>query len=312
MSLEDCDEFIQKKLFRTSGKCAIFARQSEVYLAVKPKSNFRPTASTVAMEDGHNNNAISVRHDIWFQIALRIDPEDVQTFALICKQTAQLVSSRAFWRHLYRRHCLGATSVWNLDLPAHLQLEQVNNCDTRALRSVVIEALFLCHRPLNIRLELGYNLDWLLHRIFVSCWQKQYQCLWIICYKFWNRQNLVHSKEETETEPGEVVNDWEALADDEVERLPPALGNPNEGVVLLIVLCSRFVPTPRPLSYSQNQARYRLRATRELLCTDMRATNLELDFAEEGNLNVSVTVKYACIENYKVLPWWHPDFQRFV
>ncbi|XP_017000990.2 transmembrane protein 183 [Drosophila takahashii] len=306
----DCDEFIQNKLFRTRGKCAIYARQSDVYVAVKQKSSFRATAPTLAMAESNNNNAINMRHDIWFHISMHIDPEDVQTFALICKQTARLVASRSFWRNLYRRHCTGATSGWNLDLPAQLQLGQIRNCDTRALRSLVIEALFHCHRPLKIRLELGYNLDWLVQRIFVSCWQKQYQCLWIMCYKFWNRQLQVANESEMET--SKVVNDWESLAEDEAGQLAPTLGNPNEGVVLLIVLCRHFVPTPNQLSYSQQEARYRLRATRELLCTDMRAKNLELDFAEDGCQNVSVTVKYARIEKYKVLPWWHPDFQRFV
>ncbi|XP_016957626.1 transmembrane protein 183 [Drosophila biarmipes] len=305
----DCDEFIQNKLFRTRGKCAIFARQSDVYVAVKQKSTVRATAPTLAMAES-NNNVISMRHDIWFHISMHIDPEDVQTFALICKQTARLVASRAFWRNLYRRHCTGATSGWNLDLPAQLQLEQIHNCDTRALRALVIEALFHCHRPLKIRLELGYNLDWLVQRIFVSCWQTQYQCLWIMCYKFCNRQP--QGQHESEMDSSEVVNNWESLADDDAGQLVPTLGNSNEGVVLLIVLCRHFVPTPNQLSYSQQEARYRLRATRELLCTDMRAKNLELDFSEDGCQNVSVTVKYARIEKYKVLPWWHPDFQRFV
>ncbi|XP_017040801.1 transmembrane protein 183 [Drosophila ficusphila] len=308
----DCDEFIQNKLFRTRGKCAIYARQSDVYVAVKQKSCFRASASTLAMAEGNNNSltVINMRHDIWFHISMHIDPEDVQTFALICKQTAKLVASRAFWRNLYRRHCTGATSGWNLDLPAQLQLEQIRNCDIRALRSLVIEALFHCHRPLKIRLELGYNLDWLLQRIFLSCWQTQYQCLWIMCYKFWNRQPQVQN--ESDVENNEVVNDWETLADDDVGKLAPTTGNSNEGMVLLIVLCRHFVPTPSQLSYGHQETRYRLRATRELLCTDMRAKNLELDFAEDGCQNVSVTVKYARIEKYKVLPWWHPDFQRFV
>ncbi|KAI8037633.1 transmembrane protein 183 [Drosophila gunungcola] len=306
----DCDEFIQNKLFRTREKCAIYARQSDVCVAVKCKSTFRPTAPTLAMAQSNNNNVVNMRHDIWFHISMHIDPEDVQTFALICKQTAGLVASRAFWRNLYRRYCSGATSGWNLDLPARLQPEQIRNCDTRAHRSLVIEALFRCHRPLKVRLELAYNLDWLVQRTFVSCWQKQYQCLWIMCYKFWNR--LPHVQSESEMDTSEVANDWESLAEDFVEQLPPTLGNPNEGVVLLIVLCRHFVPTPNQLSYSHQQARYRLRATRELLCTDMRAKNLELDFAEDGCQNVSVTVKYSRIEKYKVLPWWHPDFHSFV
>nr|NP_610851.2 fates-shifted [Drosophila melanogaster]AAF58401.2 fates-shifted [Drosophila melanogaster]AOQ14911.1 fsd-PA [synthetic construct] len=306
----DCDEFIKNKLFRSKGKCDIYARQSDVCVAVKQKSTFRATAPTLPMAEGNNNNVISMRYDIWFHISMHIDPEDVQTFALICKQTSRLVASRAFWRNLYRRHCTGATSGWNLNLPAELQLESIRNCKTRALKSLVIAALFHCHRPLKVRLELGYNLDWMLQRIFVSCFQTHYQCLWIMCYKFWNRQS--HEQDETETHTGEVVNDWESLADDDATKLAPTFCNPHEGVVLLVVICRHFVPTSNHLAYGPQQQRYRLRATRELLCTDMRAKNLELDFAEDGCRNVSVTVKHDRIEKYKVLPWWHPDFQRFV
>ncbi|XP_016988893.1 transmembrane protein 183 [Drosophila rhopaloa] len=305
----DCDEFIQNKLYRTKGKCAIYARQSDVYVAVKHKPTLRSTAPTLAMAES-NNNVVSMRHDIWFHISMHIDPEDVQSFALICKQTAGLVASRAFWRNLYRRYCNGATSGWNLNLPAHLQPEQMRNCDTQTLRSLVIQALFRCHRPLKVRLELGYNLDWLVQRTFVTCWLKQFQCLWIMCYKFLNRQPNVHNESEMET--SEVVNDWESLAEDDVGQSHVTLENHNEGVVILVVLCRHFEPTPTQLTYSNQQARYRLRATRELLCTDMRAKNLELDFAEDGCRNVSVTVKYSRIEKYKVLPWWHPDFNSFM
>ncbi|SPP73896.1 transmembrane protein 183 isoform X1 [Drosophila guanche] len=306
----DCNEFIKSKLYRTSGKCAIYARQAELYVQVKPTPTVRVHAPASSMAES-NNNITHIRHDIWFHIAMHIDPEDVQTFALICKQTAILVSSRAFWRNLYKRYCVGETLGWNLVLPAHLQMEQICSCDTKSLRSLVVKALFYCHRPLKVRLEQSYNLDWLLHRTFVTCWQKQYQCLWVICYKFWNKQPGVNV-EEAEAPAGQVVNDWESLADEDEGQLTPDTGNPNEGVVLLVVVCRQFVPTPTLLAYSQQQARYRLRATRELLCTDMRAKNLELDFAEDTSSNATVTVKYPRIAKYKVLPWWHPDFQRFV
>ncbi|XP_017019966.1 transmembrane protein 183 [Drosophila kikkawai] len=314
LDADDCDDFIQNKLFRTRGKCAIYARQSDVFVEVKQKSALRVTAPTLPMaESNKNSNVTNVRHDIWFHIAMRIDPEDVQAFSLICKETARLVASRAFWRNLYRRHCTGVTSGWNLDLPAQLQLEQIRNCDTRALRSLVVEALFHCHRPLKVRLERGYHLDWLLERTFVSCWQKNYQCLWIMCYKFWNRLHNVQVRDESEESKVPVVNNWETLAEDDAGyQLAPAQGNANEGVVLLIVICPQYVPTPTQLSYDQQGARFRLQATRELLSTDMRANNLELDFAEHRSQGVAVTVKYPRIRKYKVLPWWHPDFQKFV
>ncbi|EDW59921.1 transmembrane protein 183A [Drosophila virilis] len=320
---DENDEYIHQKLYRSRGKCAIYARQSEVYVEVKQKSNVYARTPVAAMAGNANNNnsTLDIGHDVWFHIAMHLDPEDVQTFALVCKQTAKLVNSRAFWRNMYKRHCLaGASRSWNLELPAQLQLEQIRNCDTKALRSHVIEALFHCYRPLKMRLELGYSLDWLLNRTFMSCSQKQYQCLWIMCYTLWNQQATA-SRQLDEVghlaqADNDVVNDWEALAegDESTAQIVHSSGNRHEGVVLLIVVCRQFIPLPLQLLYNQQQSRFRLMATRELLCSNMRAKNLELDFVEDNcNSNSpSVTVKYARIEKYKVLPWWHPDFKRFL
>ncbi|KAH8369592.1 hypothetical protein KR093_000233 [Drosophila rubida] len=324
MSLDDENvEYIHQKLYRTRGKCAIYARQSDVYVELKhTKSNSNARTPVAVMAGSANTINIGIEHDVWFHIAMHLDPEDVQTFGLVCTQFARLVNSRVFWRNMYSRYCLnnGSSKTWNLQLPAQLQLEQTRNCDTKTLRSLVTEALFYCYRPLKQRLELGYSLDWLLQRSFVSCSQKKFQCLWIVCYTLSNQpsknvqfRHEEHQKER-ENETTEVVNDWEALADDGASScLNYNYSNRHEGVVLLIVLCRQFMPLPLQLLYNQQQARFRIKATREMLCTDMRAKNLELDFVDDNNSQskLSVTVKYSRIDKYKVLPWWHPDFKRF-
>lgn len=275
------------------------------------------------MAKSSGSNEIYVEHDIWFHVAMQLDPEDVQAFAMVCTQFARLVNSRVFWRNMYKRYCQsGSTKGWNLELPAQLQFEQIRSCDTNTFRSLVTKALFHCYVPLKTRLELGYSLDWLLHRTFVSCSQKKFQCLWIVCYTLRNQQSTlkqsIHENKQIKflEEDTEVVNDWEALADDDdaLERPTFNYDNRHEGVVLLIVLCRQFIPLPLQLLYNQEQSRFRINATREMLCTDMRAKNLELDFVDYHNSSnkLTVTVKYPRIDKYKVLPWWHPDFKRFL
>ncbi|XP_017865314.1 PREDICTED: transmembrane protein 183 [Drosophila arizonae] len=322
MTLDDeSEQYIHQKLYRSRGKCAIYACQSDVYVELKQKSNAYARTTIPAMAENANSFTLDIGHDAWFQIAMHLDPEDVQTFALLCKQTAKLVSSRVFWRNMYKRYCLGSTAKgWNLELPAQLQLEQIRNCDTKTLRAKVIEALYHCYSPLKARLELGYSLDWLLHRTFMSCSQKQYQCLWVICYALRNQQataprGLVEDGGGSAQADNEVVNDWEALAEDaELSASPTDSSYRHEGVVLLIVLCRQFVPLPLQLLYNQQQSLFRLKATREMLCTDMRAKNLELDFIEDNSSSnsLSVTVKYSRIEKYNFFFWWHPDFKRFL
>ncbi|KAH8297478.1 hypothetical protein KR044_012733 [Drosophila immigrans] len=324
MSLDDeSAEYIHQKLYRSRGKCAIYARQSDVYVELKPKSSTIVRTPIAATAGFANTVDIGIEHDVWFHIAMHLDPEDVQRFGLVCTQFARLVNSRVFWRNMYRRYCLnnGSSKSWNLQLPAQLQVEQTRNCDTKTLRFLVTEALFHCYRPLKQRLELGYSLDWLLHRSFVSCSQKKFQCLWIVCYTLNNQQSkYIQFRQgqqplEAANEHNEVVNDWETLADD--DDAPSGLSynyaNRHEGVVLLIVLCRQFMPLPMQLLYNPQQSRFRIKATREMLCTDMRAKNLELDFVDGHNSHskLSVTVKHSRIDKYKVLPWWHPDFKRF-
>lgn len=292
---------------------AIYARLSDVYVEPKPKYNAR---SLIPMAEEATPITFDVHHDIWFQIALRLDPEDVQTFALVCKQFSKLVNSRIFWRNMYKRHCLSgsSTKAWNLELPAQLQLRQIQNFDTKTMRAQVIEAFFHCYRPLRTRLELEYKLDWLLQRTFVTCTQKLFQCFWIISYTLCNQQTsqLPSSALGDQELPTEVVNDWESLADDDDVPARFSSTSRHEGFMLLIVISREFMPLPMQLLYNLQQTRFRLKATREMLSTDMRAQNLELDFVEDKtNSQLSVTVKYSRVK-YKVLPWWHPDFKRFL
>ncbi|ALC41136.1 fsd [Drosophila busckii] len=317
MSSDDENEkYIQQKLYRSRGKCAIYARQSDVYLELKHKPPIcarPPVASGVEIDSTLNSPDIG--HDVWYLISMHIDPEDVQTFALICKGTSKLVNTRAFWRNLYRRHCLQADKQsCNSELPAHLQLKLSDNCDTKAWRALAVAALYYCYKPLKTRLELGYSMDWLLQRTFVACSQRHMQYVWLTSYTFRNNKpGLLVDEEQDE----QVVNSWETLADhtDAALKLTPQQSaSPYEGVILLLIISRQFTPLPLQLAYGQQQSHFRLKATRELLCTDMRAKNLELDFSElnQSYNNLSLTVKYARIETFKVLPWWHPDFKRFL
>ncbi|XP_032591213.1 uncharacterized protein LOC6560207 isoform X2 [Drosophila grimshawi] len=305
---DETEKCIHQKLYRSR---AIFARQSDFRVELKTKSTATSIAAINENAASNNNNGICIGHDIWLHIAMHLDPEDVQAFALVCKQTARLVNSRAFWRNMYKRYCLaGSIKVWNLELPAELQLEAIRNCDAKALRSRVIQSLFHCYRPFSERIELGYKLDWLLQRKFVCCSQREFRRLWFVYYTLSNRARTCGHLAEMAADT-DVVNDWETLAEDDGAPAQ-SYANRHDGVVLLIVVCRQFMPLPFQLLYNQQQSRFRLKATRELLCTDMRTTNLELDFVEDNsssNGQISITVKYSHMENYKVLPWWHPDFK---
>lgn len=127
-----------------------------------------------------------ISNDIWFHLANYIAPEDVKRYALICTQSAYSISSRRFWLYLYRQylHHSKDKNKWILELPDHLQMNQLIGCDVNTLRRRVIKALFFCHTPFTEILKYDYKLDILVGRDYVSSWNFQTQCVSIMCYKF--------------------------------------------------------------------------------------------------------------------------------
>lgn len=271
-----------------------------------------------------------ISNDIWFHLANYIPPEDVQRFASICSQSANSVNSRHFWLHLYRCYCQQSRdkNKWILQLPSHLQMHQLVDCDAHVLRQRVIQALFYCHPPFVERLKVNYKLETLVGRKYLSSWHLMVQCVWIMCYKFrlnipntssTNRTSKI-SQQSLEMDEDIIVNDWETLADDESNNNLSKRNNKrvfqsatssvdnNDGVSLLIICCDHFIPFPSDFLCANSSIR--LKDTRELLSTDMRSTNLEIDLVSLTG-DQKITWKYQRIQKYKVLPWWHPDFRKF-
>ncbi|KAL4622422.1 transmembrane protein 183A [Arapaima gigas] len=84
--------------------------------------------------------------DVWLLLASYIRPEDICTFALICKNAWTVTCTAAFWTRLYRRH-------YSLDaaLPSRLQPESIGRM--RCLRACVIRSLFHMYEPFSSRVS---------------------------------------------------------------------------------------------------------------------------------------------------------------
>ncbi|XP_058976652.1 uncharacterized protein LOC131800395 isoform X1 [Musca domestica] len=334
------EEQLQWKL-RTRGKCQTFLLQSD-YLELKPRARRGKClgAAIEALEEVMRDNESStteysyIGNDIWFHLANYIAPEDVQRFAMICTQSAECLKSRHFWIQLYRKHCQKSKdrNKWILQLPSHLQMHQITQCDINILRQQVIKALFFCHPPFVDRLKDNYKLESLVGKTYQSSWHLTVQCVWIMVYKFrdnaavtikHNAESTKNSSSTNNEQVDTVVNDWESLAENEehternnntkttkaLSTAPSSVDNCN-GLKLLIICCDRFIPFPSDFLCTNSSSTIRLKDTRELLSTDMRSTNLELDFVSLTG-DQRITWKYQHIQKYKVLPWWHPDFSKF-
>ncbi|XP_011190914.2 transmembrane protein 183 [Zeugodacus cucurbitae] len=329
---EDETVVIQEKFIRTKGKCKTHLRPNDIFLELKLKDRTGkcrgagrvelelPSSMERSCNDKPPEVYNTVHGDIWYHISDHIPPEYVQTFALICRQTADLVNTQRFWKKIYKSYCLksDANTNWILTLPEYLQAHNVLNCDMATMRARVVESLFLTYPPLSERIAKGYSLDKLIGHSYVSSWHEQEDCVWIMCYKFRNKNiaEIKGSHDFSEFLANDCeTNDWEALAEGNKLRWKSKYKSSqkhiNEGVSLLVIRCDRFIPFPSQLLYESGGSRVMLLGTRQMLAKDMRGMNLELDFGDSSS-KIITTVKYPKVVSVKAYPWWHPDFRKYM
>lgn len=174
-----------------------------------------------ATEQKHIYNQFS--NDIWYLIAEHIQPETVQCFALICKQTYAITATLKFWRDLYRRN-------YNplIDLPVRLQLD----CMTRpgGYRACAIRSLFYTYPLFVERLRAQSNQDTnpLIRRHLVQFWYQQINASTFLYFFKLKRKSSAGSR----------VSESEQLqrkANKTIRVLRDVYMNSEEGCCLLIV-----------------------------------------------------------------------------
>ncbi|XP_029007771.1 transmembrane protein 183A isoform X2 [Betta splendens] len=84
--------------------------------------------------------------DIWLLLSSYIRPEDVCTFALICRNAWTVTCTAVFWTRLYRRHYSS-----DVDLPFRLQSDSIHMM--HCLRARVIRSLFHLYEPFSLRVS---------------------------------------------------------------------------------------------------------------------------------------------------------------
>lgn len=93
--------------------------------------------------------------DTWFHISKFINPEDVGSFALICRSTAYITSTSEFWQNLYNRYVVKKIKDQNCSEypPEHLWPDQIFN-ERKGIRAKVIQSLFYTYNLFVKRLAV--------------------------------------------------------------------------------------------------------------------------------------------------------------
>ncbi|XP_055853438.1 transmembrane protein 183 isoform X2 [Episyrphus balteatus] len=291
-------DFSEKLKFRSKNRqrneIVLQDLANEITLNVKPKrgnSNFNSTQSqTETVVFNH------ILDDVWFNIADHLNPEDVGTFALICRQSANVVACAIFWKKLYRRFCKDTKK-----LPDNLR----SRCENQigSIRSNVICALFHLYPPFIARIKKGYEMSSVHGYGCNYNWYWKTGPYWFFCYKLWNKTKTRKPKEEEIEDSDE---DDEYGLNSILNKLNNVFENPDEGIYLLLVITNKFIPLP------ELRTAMILHSTRQLLNSDLRNTNVELTFLPENQQQtskLSVDILYTSCK-HRVIPWWHPDFER--
>lgn len=107
MTLSDCADNPRKVLSAKVRTCTTV--EDEVYHSDSEMCPQSPTAveqspAKIGGEGGNAASGIRYPPDVWFLIARYVRNEDLLRFALICRDTRNVLLSMHFWKQLYERY----------------------------------------------------------------------------------------------------------------------------------------------------------------------------------------------------------------
>ncbi|KAK1800026.1 hypothetical protein P4O66_006529 [Electrophorus voltai] len=235
--------------------------------------------------------------DIWHVLAAYIRPEDVCTFALICKNAWTVTCTAAFWKRLYKRHY----SV-DAELPPLLQLDSVSQM--HCLRARVIRSLFHLYEPFNFRVSKSPALpeatpSTLLNSKCLLFWVNKVsgtrpEPMWEFNFKF------VKQPVKTKNGCGRGL----ALP----RQYKDVHANPDSDCYLLRVTTFNFIFTSVVMGLT-------LTLFTVNVSTDMRHHRVRLEFQDSPVLRgrkprgeQGVQVVLDPVHSVRLIDWWHPQF----
>lgn len=218
--------------------------------------------------------------DVWFLISQRISPECVGKFALICRESYQVVQSAAFWHNLYKRYYRQMP-----ELPERLTPE----CMTRryCLRACVIRALHYVYFPRStIWNQVPHNL---VGRKCGRAWSEVGKHHWFHFFKM----KVISEKNTLQ------LSSANRKKKDLMEELEDIWANPEEGCKVLRVASRTY--TYVPAVHGLNLQKVKMNLSPHLMM------QLQLVFSPSYvSSTVGVNAIFSNVLEVKVLDWWQP------
>jgi len=247
--------------------------------------------------------------DFWHLLSNYIKPEQVRSFALLCKQSYAVVCSQTFWRTLYQDYFDPASHG---DLPARLLPDSMSR--PKGLIAGVIKMLHRTYQPFLER-QTRQSQSWpdphcLTGNLCILNWSTKVAKKTVYYYFKFKDSSLLRTKHKHNDTTEEIDSDEEysqktkQLLDD----LSDIRYNPEEGCKILQVTAASWSAIPPvlglkllgvTLSVSHGMRFHKLKLLFGSPLTDCRRQAVQEEVTE-------VVVDSVC--GMKVLDWWSPQY----
>jgi len=255
----------------------------------------------VTPEDLKNRPGIQYPIDIWYLIGQFIKPEDVKTFAAICKGSYCVTRTYSFWITMYKRHYQA-----DANLPQRLQPECMEG--SLCLKVYVIRALYHMYPHFKSQLSRSADVYSLTNLCCSSMWRVQQNGKWLFHFKL---EPPATAASGAPLDYRLAIQDMWMSPDGEEKTCERYVNhNPDEGCRVLRISCSHFVVVSPFVMGS------RLSDVRINLAHDMRRQKLQLTFCYANYRKTTTAaagvygdiVEFDPVENIAILNWWHPQY----
>lgn len=246
-----------------------------------------PARKHAQHKESDNRGYRVLTQDIWDTIGKYIRPENVSTFARLCRFSYYVTLRVSFWLSLYYRYVEG--------------FEEVDAVEVRGLRASVIRALHRVHGPLR-RKTFGGATDRIIGARCCGFWQVAKTDSPTMCFLFQSlnqRSNERHQRLSTSSAPS-VVEQRRSLYENCDENLMALTVITNDyassrhmdvlGLVLIKIAVTIDVGVMPKMKLQFAQSCYKMGGG-----STFDAYN-------------STTVMISSLKDYKLLEWWEPQF----
>lgn len=290
--LEEDDKLWDEKLDELDGEFVEAQDEDGKTTFVLQKSELRKRKSRSSIRHSTQHKGCNEYPlDIWFLISEFIRPEDVGTFARICRTSFAVTTTAKFWFGLYKRYY---KSVPNL--PERLQPECMLRC--YGIRTSVVRALYYMYTPFIDRLKTTITFerhpDCLNKQLCILMWHQKQKYYWHYCFKL--KEKNIQS----------LPRNYNHKKPDLIEMLEDVSANSEENCRILEVMCKYFIAIPIIQGLTLNSVMMTLSST-------FRHHKLQMVFgsgvtyvSQKPDGSNTTTVILDGVINVKILDWWHP------